>query len=165
MENAIGSRERWRKVPGWSAYEVSDQGRVRRAGRLLGGTVDADGYRRAHLSLPGRVKQKRGFHQLVLVAFRGSPRRGQVARHRNGRSTDNRLTNLRWGTTLQNQRDRKRHGTDSRGVRNGRTHLTERQVLQIRRASSTQESIARQFGVCRTTISYIQRRETWRHLD
>ena len=158
MDPATKSRERWRKVPGWSAYEVSDQGRVRRAGRLLGGTVDAGGYRRAHLSLPGRVKQKRGFHQLVLVAFRGSPRRGQVARHRNGRSTDNRLTNLRWGTTLENQQDRIRHGTDQR--RRCRPHLSHKTVRAIRESKATWKTLVRRFGVCRTTIWKIRR-----HLD
>lgn len=48
-------------------------------------------------------------HRLVLRAFVGACPPGQVCRHLNGDKKDNRLSNLAWGTLLENRQDRTRH--------------------------------------------------------
>lgn len=49
-------------------------------------------------------------HVLVLEAFEGACPPGHEALHDNDDPTDNRLTNLRWGTRSENLLDRVRNG-------------------------------------------------------
>lgn len=55
--------------------------------------------------------------RLVLMAFAGIPENDEIARHKSADSLDNAVTNLKWGTHLENNtHDRKRDGTyDRRG--------------------------------------------------
>lgn len=52
----------------------------------------------------------------------------------------------------------------ARGVGNGNAKLTDADVLSIRRDGRTQEAIARDYGVDRTLVGYIQRRKIWTHI-
>ncbi|QXN74668.1 HNH endonuclease [Mycobacterium phage JeTaime] len=126
----MATLERWLPIEGYEGcYEVSDQGRVRSLERL-----NARGARvRERILTPmlcGRpkyhmvalhrdgVRNVRKVHHLVLEAFVG-PRLGDVlCRHKNDIPTDNRLSNLAWGTGSENQHD---------SVRNGR-HAQSRKV-------------------------------------
>lgn len=47
-------------------------------------------------------------HRLVLFAFVGNPPPGHEAFHKNNDPSDNRLSNLRWGTKSENQQHRRR---------------------------------------------------------
>src|SRR5690349_12486616 len=117
-----GCAEEWRPIATAPGYEVSDLGRVRGVARVVryrdGRTFR---YREhvlkpasnpdkghMHVSLSGRSYN---VHKLVLEAFVGPPRPGLVCRHRNGDPTDNRLSNLTWGTGSENNRDAVQHGT------------------------------------------------------
>ena len=52
-------------------------------------------------------------HRLVCAAWRGLPPTTDLwVLHRDGDATNNRWTNLEWGTPLENSADRRRHGTD-----------------------------------------------------
>lgn len=53
----------------------------------------------------------------------------------------------------------------ARGEQNGRAKLTEADVSAIRASTETHREIAAQFGVDRSTISDIRRREIWRHVE
>lgn len=118
--------EEWRPVVGYEGYyEVSDWGRVRSVtrwvlgragkyrlwrGRLLtlqlnparGGCYQL---RISKLGVPNTVK----VHQLVMAAFVGPCPQGQEVLHWNDVATDNRLSNLRYGTRSDNLRDRYRN--------------------------------------------------------
>lgn len=104
------NNERWLSIPGYDNYEVSDRGRVRswaipgsrtgRAGKpkiLKQSTVS--GYRR--ITLCGKSIL---VHRLVLTVFVGACPDGKETLHRNDIETDNRLSNLRWGTHTENIR-------------------------------------------------------------
>lgn len=115
-------REIWKPLPREpSMYEVSNLGRVRSLTRTRNGEFlirkavpDKDGYHR--ISLFSRNDPRRGnyfVHRLVLEAFVGECPEGQEARHKNGVRGDNRVSNLKWGTKLENMEDRDRHGNNT----------------------------------------------------
>lgn len=117
--------EEWRPVAGFEQwYQVSSEGRVRsldrttRAahgdrrvkGRVRKLILAPNGYYGLRLSAQGVVKTV-FVHQLVAQVFVEGEAPGLVVCHKNGRSTDNRAANLRWGTPSSNVRDSVNHGT------------------------------------------------------
>lgn len=173
-------RERWREAPGFDRYEVSDAGRVRnkKTGLVLkpqwvhsrkSREIDGRNHKCVRLyrsGLPAGANQL--IHRLVLLAFRGEPPDGYEGCHRDGDETNNALSNLRWGTQQSNQADRVAHGTSNRGERHPRAVLCEADVIDIRekhRSGRTVASIAREIGVCRTTVSAAANNATWKHVQ
>lgn len=111
--------EVWKPIPSEPGYEVSDLGRVRSVDRTvhtvrglwrLKGKIraqyDKDGYRRVTLS-----GSPRGVHVLVLEAFVGPCPESYHGLHGDGKRHNNRLSNLRWGSPSENERDKTRQGT------------------------------------------------------
>lgn len=110
----------WRKVPGHPEYEVSDAGEVRsmrdrwprQAPKMLRPWVTPEGYRQVTMSSDGGRRKKAFVHQLVLLAFVGPrPPECRDVRHLDGDGHNNRLGNLAYGTSSENQYDKVRHGT------------------------------------------------------
>lgn len=103
--------ERWLPVPGYEGlYQVSDAGRIRgRRGLLRSWVTAKGGHLRVALSANG-VRKDFYIHRLALLAFAGEPGPGQECRHLDGDPSNNRLSNLAWGTVSENQLDRVRHG-------------------------------------------------------
>jgi hypothetical protein len=106
--------ERWKRIPGYRWYEVSDRGRVvsRRGGvRFLAQQMRGKPprlYPAVTLYRGGRP-ETRFVHQLVLLAFRGPCPPGMECCHENDVATDNRLSNLRYDSKLANAADRVRN--------------------------------------------------------
>ena len=109
--------ERWLPVPGYEGlYEVSDQGAVMslKKGRRPRKLQWWRGlYRTIQLFDKTGTGRAKGFyvHNLVLLAFVGPRPDGLVTRHLNGNPSDNRLSNLAYGTYSENQQDSIQHGT------------------------------------------------------
>lgn len=118
--------EEWKAIPEFEGlYEVSDRGRVRSldreytdvrgARRRVSGRVRKqrlkrpDGYLILDLWRDGKQQTRRA-HHLVLAAFVGPRAEGMECRHLNGDPSDNRRTNLAWGTPAENDADTIRHG-------------------------------------------------------
>ena len=119
--------ETWRAVVGYeNAYEVSDQGNVRSVtrwvpygrhkgttykGRQLKLTLIKNGYFTVKLAFAGQTRTVY-VHDMVLKAFVGArpytETRGEI-RHLDGVKTNNTLSNLKYGTVLENVADRIRH--------------------------------------------------------
>lgn len=171
--------ERWCDVAAWEGlYQVSDRGRVKslprvrkdRAGKVrrwpgkqLALVRDGNGYLRVNLSDLGR-REARCVHGLVAEAFIGSRPESMDVCHNDGNRDNNALSNLRYGTALENQRDRRAHRTDPVGSRNGRAKLTENDVRNIRslRGSISNLELSRKYGVDNSVIYRIQNHELWR---
>lgn len=116
--------EQWLPIAGYEGYyEVSDLGRVRSLtrriphkrlgfktypGRIMRCRV-ADRYLMVKLCRDG-VESHRYVHHLVLEAFSGMRPDGMHGCHRNDIRTDNRLTNLYWGSPSQNAHDKTLNG-------------------------------------------------------
>jgi hypothetical protein len=169
--------ERWRPVEGWPGYEVSDFGRVgsyltkqgSKKGEpwAIGGTLkilspgpSSRGHRIATLRRDGR-SVGRLVHHLVLEAFVGPRPPGMQGCHNNNDPTDNRLSNLRWDTPSENQRDR---------VADGKCNfakLTADRIPDIwGRLVDGQScaSIARHHGVSQPQIHAIKSGRCWLHI-
>lgn len=121
--------ETWKPIPGYEdAYEVSDRGRVRSVdrtlsdgrsfkGRLLKQKTTSHGYREVNLSL-ANYQRTWSVHTLVLLAFVGPRPDSHEACHWNDRPADNRLENLRWGTSSENSYDYVRNGRHHNAAKN-----------------------------------------------
>jgi hypothetical protein len=160
--------QEWKQTPGFAGYRVSNDGRVRSLERgELRARPDRYGYLRVRLVGPGgRVHQY--VHRLVLAAFIGPRPDGTGSRHLNGDPTDNRASNLAWGTQLQNMRDRDRHGTVARGSRNGRSKLSASDVgrlRELRRAGASYRRLARLYQVDASSVRAACSGRTWGHVE
>ena len=162
MPNGTDTEERWRTIPGFPRYEVSDLGRVkshcgRRSVRILKPVI-RNGY--------GYVKLTRGhdlpIHHLVLEAFVGPRPVDMECRHRDGCRSNNRLSNLVWGTKSENYADRRGHGTANDGERHGNAKLTNDLVLAVYRSDLSDLEAARHFGVPRGVVAKIRFGQVWR---
>lgn len=169
-------QENWRPVPGHEgAYEVSDHGRVRSLdrgvwqspsdrGRGYWRRVKGQVLRPAPMTKQGHVSVCLGrgnsqcVHSLVAAAFLGPRPEGADVCHRDGDATNNRAGNLYYGSRSQNNRDIASHG---------RRRLSVEQVHEARRRASEGESatsLAREYGVCVSNMSYILRGVYYSHV-
>jgi len=166
--------EDWRPIEDAPGYEVSSEGRVRsleridalgrpRPGCTLQPSRTPQGYAFVGLWVDGKCK-RRTVHRLVLETFVGKKPPKHEARHLNGERTDNRLTNLAWGTRAENYADRVAHGTDARGEKHGNARLTADDVRAIRADPRTQSEIAEDYGLSQSYVSQIRRCVKWRHV-
>lgn len=154
-------REIWKPIRGFkNRYEVSNFGRTRSLPKkhILTPWCSGNGY----LTVMMGDKRKH-IHRLVLETFVGSCPKGMSARHFPDRNrSNNRLTNLSWGTLSQNQKDRVVHGTDGRGHKNPQAKLTWSDVRKIRKSKYGLTRLSNQFGVSRQTICKIKLKQRWR---
>src|SRR4051794_33797732 len=103
--------ERWLPVVGFSNYEVSDLGRVRRSapgegaqvGKVLKFCSNGKGYLRVCPVRDGRG-HTRYIHRLVTEAFLGPIPPGYEVNHKNCDKSDNRAVNLEYVTRAANMR-------------------------------------------------------------
>lgn len=171
--------ESWSQIKGFEGiYEVSTLGRIRsldRPQRVRGSGISSQkgqilsqwkqgNYMYCDLRKPG-IKQKARIHVVVLEAFVGIRPKDMVACHINGDSTDNRLCNLRWGTHKENAADKILHGTHQYGEFCPRSKLTEAQAIAILESPNTHSAIAKEFGVCRSTVTAIKAGRNWPRLQ
>jgi hypothetical protein len=108
-------------------------------------------------------------HRLVLLAFVGPCPAGHESRHLDGDPKNNRLTNLAWGTRLENMADRSRLGehNPAKGERHARAKFTENDVRYIRRLYKQGRSfgcIAHHLGAKRSAVGKVCMGKTWRHV-
>lgn len=102
--------------------------------------------------------------RLVLEAFVGPCPVGMECRHLDGNCLNDSISNLAWGTQLQNKADMEYHGTRLRGHQVATARLTESDVKYIRRIGYPLKKHAIAFGVTEAAISAVLRRKTWRHI-
>lgn len=169
--------EIWKQIPSFEGmYEASSLGRIRSvprtvkytggSDRVLQGKVlkvhlrFRDGYARVDFCVNG-VRIPIPVHQAVALTFRGPCPLGQEIRHKNGKQSNNRATNLSYGTKVQNAADKIRHGTTNRGERCGTSKLTKRQIKKIRLSSERSSVIAGQYGVSARHIRKIRSGAAW----
>ena len=171
--------EAWAPVKGFeSIYEVSTLGHIRsldRPQRVRGNGISLQkgqilkqwkqgNYMYCDLRKPG-IKEKARIHVVVLETFVCPRPDGMIACHNNGDSTDNRLCNLRWGTHEENAADKIAHGTHLYGESCPKSKLTEAQAIAILQSLKSYSAIAKEFRVCKSTVTHIKTGRNWPHLQ
>jgi hypothetical protein len=101
--------ECWRKVKGFENYLVSTMGRIynKTNKRYLYGTLRSDGYMQVCLSKNGKRSLKL-MHRLVAEAFILNPENLSMVDHHDTDRSNNKLSNLRWASNQDNQRNSKK---------------------------------------------------------
>lgn len=166
----------WKAIPEWEGfYEASNKGEIRSVDRVItfsdGRTrayksqvlaqyTDGKGYRKTTLKKNGE-DYRAHIHVLVAAAFYGPRPEGLVVRHLDGDNTNNRKSNLRYGTHAENSEDSLRHGTRARGETQGSVKFTEAEVQAVRAAEGTISAIAERFGMSRTNAWNIRNGKRW----
>jgi len=159
-----------KSIPGFPSYFASKDGTIWKfkAGRFKVLQPSVNEARKGYLHV-GPYKDGKNrtvwVHKLILLAFIGPRPDGMEIMHIDGDKTNNALSNLRYGTPVENNQDKKNHGTHLVGERCGSSKLTESQVVEIRSLYATgrysQTTLAKMFGVTQTPISLIVRNKTW----
>ena len=140
--------EQWRTIAKFEdAYLVSDLGNVfsvktERVLKPVWVGAKRKQYAVVRLSTNPRVDKK--IHQLVLEAFVGPRPDGCVACHKNDDSSDNRLSNLEWGTRKHNA------VTAARNVKFSRQKLSAqecKEIAKLRMAGVSGKDLAVRFNI------------------
>lgn len=106
----------WRQIPGFSRYEISDNGLVRRLPAILKPTPRPSGHMSVTIYSDDGKAWRTGVHHLVARAFLGAPPDGKpYACHKNGIADENTKHNLYWGSAAENAADAVRHASLIRG--------------------------------------------------
>lgn len=170
-------QEIWKPVPDYPGYEVSNLGRVRswrsnnpRARRETPRNLRQHALNRQYKGIQvirDRKAHQTGIHRLVLAAFVGPCPPEMEACHNDGNPSNNRLSNLRWGSRESNWEDRRKHGRARGGELHGRARLTETQVKELRELFAmglTYPELSDKFGIGKTTVGHIVNGRTWKHV-
>jgi len=111
------------------------------------------------LTLHGKVHYA---HRLMYEAYYNhSIPKDQLVRHLCGNPACCNPQHLALGTQKDNMQDMVQHGRSRPGVKHHNVKLSEVEVELIRNSTATQRVLAKQFGVCQTTISLIKRGKRW----
>jgi len=109
-----GANVRWCVIEGYPNYQISDRGTVRGPrGVLKPWLQKRGGYPAVRLSKGTYASQKNWcVHTLVANAFLGpKPTSKHEVCHRDSNPTNNRVSNIYWGTRADNVRDAMNRGT------------------------------------------------------
>jgi hypothetical protein len=165
----------WKRIPGYSNYEASPDGDIRRAvdgpknhwarkGRVRLRSVGLKG--KVKLRLWSDEEQRfKSVHaaNMILLAFVGpKPTPEHGACHRDDNGLNDKLSNLYWGTAKENKADARHNGRIAQGERAGGAKLTAIQVRKIRTARGTLTALGKQYNVAHSTIAAIKNHKTWK---
>jgi len=106
-------------------------------------------------------------HRIIAIHFIPNPENKREVNHIDLNKVNNRIENLEWTTPKENIQHSIRMGSNTQclpGINNPAAKLTNEQVLEIRRASGTQERIALGYNISRSCVGLIKRRERWAHI-
>lgn len=173
--------EIWKDVEGYEVfYQISNTGKLKSLDRLIlrndgrinhviekimiGGKTPS-GYIFHCLKICNKKEQKY-IHRLVALHFIPNPENKPQVNHKDGNKSNNHFNNLEWCTSKENMIHAYDNGLSKKGEETRSSKLTELQVLEIRnnKYKICQEYLGLIYGVTKSCISRIQRREVWKHI-
>ncbi len=139
-------------------YMVSRCGRVysvKRGGRELSGTIDADGYLVVHLSVGGSPKKEK-VHRLVASVYVPNPNGYDTINHIDGDKLNNDASNLEWCTPELNSSHAAASGLYRTGAEHPKAKVTDSEIAECIELYSTgnytMKQLAELYGVHSGTI-------------
>lgn len=175
----------WMRIFGFSKYEVSENGKIRRAlddkfrpksflrrGQKVKMRKSKFGYLRCELLSDEGKYYSMTAHRAIALGFLGPPPfEGAWALHSDDNPSHNNLKNIRWGTPQENADDRQRNGGTKYGKEVGHAKLTESKVREIKmkykgkRKHPTLKELGLEYGVSLHAIRHVLIGKTWRHIQ
>lgn len=172
----------WKKIEGFSLYEISDMGEIktfnhRNKGKtaIMKPALDGGGYLRTVLIRDDKKYHTVKVHRLVAQTFIPNPENKPQVNHINGIRSDNRVSNLEWNTASENVKHSFNFLNKERlmGEKNPSATLKDEQVVEIRKnyvygkkgkKGITKKELADKYGVSFSVIKRIVQNKTWKHL-
>lgn len=105
--------EQWKIITEATNYAVSNLGNIKntKTGRLLNPGISGNGYKQVSLRMISSNKfEKRYVHRLVAQYWLENPENKREVNHKNLDRTDNRIENLEWVTSSDNQKHKYENG-------------------------------------------------------
>lgn len=172
---------RWKDIPGFPGYQVSDTGLIKSCARLAKGRWGTQrikeriikhwttkvGYCIIGLERDNKRVRKL-LHRLVAQAFVPNPNNLPTVNHKDGNKSNCAADNLEWLTMGDNSRHAYRLGLKcADGSRNGRSKLTEtivQSIRQDRRSGMSADAIACKYNICKASVYSICSKRSWKHV-
>lgn len=167
------NKERWNDIKGFEGlYQVSNMGRVKSFNRIVYSSQGRkylkkgrifkqqknNNYYRVVALRKDRKSCARTIHSLVLETFVGDCPYGYEAMHLDNDRTNNKLSNLKWGTISENQLQRHKDKTA-----NGK--LKPREVMLIKKLIKNKIKtilLSKMFKVSKSAIKDIKKGRWWK---
>ena len=136
--------------------------------RILTKTISKrEGYYKVTVRIGGRTTTQ-WVHRMIAEAFVPNPNNLPFVNHKDGDKLNNLPNNLEWVTNLENVT----HAWDTglcthKGISSPMSKLTEDQVMDIRLRAKAERhcDLAKEFGVCKATMSQIINRKTYKDVQ
>jgi len=170
--------EIWKSVLGYEGlYEVSDLGKVLSIYREVYHPITKiqkvferilipdlrKGYFVVTLCKNGK-KKSYGIHRLVAKSFLTNDNCKPEVNHKNGLKTDNRVKNLEWVTSSENQIHAVKTGLHKSGSNHINSKLLNTDILEIRCNNFPYKKLSEIYKVSKSTISNIKNFKTYKHI-
>ena len=166
----------WKIINGFDGYSVSDTGLIKnnKTGRILKTRLSKKGYVTVTVRPDGRSSAKNfRIHREVAEAFIYNELNLPQVNHKNCDKTDNHVSNLEWVTAKENINHAIVNGrrVSLHGEDNSESKLTDSDVREILRSYIPfcnvygSRALSKKFGVGKSTIGRVVRREDWKHIS
>lgn len=100
-------------------------------------------------------------HYFIITTFRGLRPKNMLCRHLNDVKTDNRKSNLRWGTRRENQLDSVLNNKISSGANHYRALLASKDARNICKSTLSNRKLADKYGVSTSVIMSIKKKKRY----
>lgn len=110
--------EIWKQIENYETYSISTFGNVKnnKSGRISSGGLMKIGYLRTTLS-NNKGKTRPCIHTLVASAFISNPENKKCVDHIDNNKINNHVSNLRWATFQENQRNTPIQSNNTSGIK------------------------------------------------
>lgn len=179
-------REEWREIEGYSRYLISNYGRIWSKTRVVStanksiktirkgafkNSRNKDGYMVVNLVPDGEIRNYKTvrMHRLIAQAFIPNPSNFKIVHHKNSIRNDNRIENLEWTSSSQNNTYRWQDGNQEENREKARrickingqkgrviSLKTKIEIIKsYKMKNKTQKEIGKEYGVSSSVVSFI----------